>query len=77
MLFETSHVESTNQDSKYIQGYFDKEYAITDPQGVTQNLYFTSKPPSTGLLIPGESRGGAAYPPPGFYGAPIAGMFEL
>jgi hypothetical protein len=37
----TSHVESANQGSKYIQGYFDKEYAITNPQGVTQNLDFT------------------------------------
>jgi len=46
MFFGTSQVESTNQGSKYIQGYFDKEYAITNPQGVTQNLYFTSKSPT-------------------------------
>ena len=54
MFFGTPQVESTNQGSKYIQGYFDKEYAITNPQGVTQNLDFTSKSPPTGLLIPGK-----------------------
>jgi len=41
MFFGTSQVESTNQGSKYMQGYFDKEYAITNPLGVTQNLDFT------------------------------------
>jgi hypothetical protein len=40
-VFRTFHAESANQGSKYIQGYFDKEYAITNPQGVTQNLDFT------------------------------------
>ena len=54
MFFGTSQVESTNQGSKYIQGYFDKECAITYPQGVTQNLDFTSKSPPTVLLIPGK-----------------------
>jgi hypothetical protein len=30
-FFGTSEVESTNQGSEYIQGYSDKEYAITNP----------------------------------------------
>jgi hypothetical protein len=45
MFCGTPQVESTNQGSKYFQGYFDKEYVITNPQGVTQNLDFTSKFP--------------------------------
>jgi hypothetical protein len=45
MFFGTPQVESTNQGSKYIQGYFDQADAITNPQGVTQNLDFTSKSP--------------------------------
>jgi len=48
MFCGTSQVESTNQGSKDIQGYFDQEYALTNPQGVTQNLDFTSKFPPTG-----------------------------
>ena len=53
MFCGTPQVESTNQGSKDIQGYFDQEYALTNPQGVTQNLDFTSKVPPTGLLIAG------------------------
>lgn len=64
MFCGTSQVKSTHQGSKDIQGYFDQEYDLTNPQGVTQNLDFTSKFPSTGLLIAGQSPEGAAYPPP-------------
>ena len=49
MFFGTSQVESTDQGSNYIQGYFVKEYAITNAQGVTQNLDFTGKSPPNWL----------------------------
>jgi hypothetical protein len=54
MFFGTSQVESTNQGSKYIQEYWDKEYVIINSQGVTQNPDLTSKSPPTGLLISGK-----------------------
>jgi hypothetical protein len=53
MFCGTSQVESTNQGSKDIKEYFDQEYALANPQGVTQNRDFTSKFPPTGLLIAG------------------------
>jgi hypothetical protein len=42
--FIAFHITGYSQSSKYIEGYFDKEYVVTNPQGIGTSAYSKSNP---------------------------------